>query len=325
MSEDRSWELPENQATDPKFAIRRRRFFQLLALGGAGLAGYGGYQWYKGTDRAILGTNAGDAALHLPPYSVTREVGFPLDRPATRLAEVGRYNNFYEFSPRKVGLWRYASRIPIRPWTITVDGLCHRPTTFDIDQLESMFGLEQRVYRHRCVEAWAMVVPWNGFSLRRLLDKVEPKGEAKYVRFVTADMEKLTSIPSPAGFPWPYQEALTIQEATNELAFLATGFYGERLFRQNGAPIRLVVPWKYGFKSAKSIARIELTDQRPSTFWNAAVPEEYGFFANVDPNVDHPRWSQKTEWMIDTYAEFPTQPYNGYGPWVGHLYKGNEV
>ena len=169
-----------------------------------------------------------------------------------------------------------------------------------------------------------MVVPWSGFPLRKLLDLVQPKAEAKYAWFLSADIESLTDLVLSPDYPWPYQEGLTIEEAANDLTFLATGFYGEPLFKQNGAPVRLIVPWKYGYKSAKSLVRIEFINQPPTTFWNTVLPDEYSFVANVNPDVPHPRWSQKTEWMIDTKEKHPTRIYNGYGQWVEDLYPGKK-
>ncbi|MGL5096234.1 MAG: protein-methionine-sulfoxide reductase catalytic subunit MsrP, partial [Planctomycetia bacterium] len=286
-----------------------------------------GAYWYRGTDGQVLEAGRQGAAPKPPTVDQpTANKDFLVaDRPLTDQAAVARHVNYYEFSPIKVGTWRKAAVLPVRPWTLTVDGLVGKPKTFDVDELAKLFGDEQRVYRHRCVETWAMVVPWSGFPLRKILEYVEPKASASYVRFVTADVQALTGVAPPGGFPWPYEEGLTLPEAMNELSFLATGFYGEPIFKQNGAPVRLVLPWKYGFKSAKSLVKIELTDRRPDTFWNTAAPHEYGFYANVDPAVDHPRWSQKTEWMIDTREQFPTKPYNGYGEWVAKLYTGKEV
>ena len=338
MSEDRSWDLAENEATNEGVARGRRSILKKLGIGGAVVgSGYAGWAWYRGTDAAVLQAGreqarvpevpaAPDVADDSDPWSkIAVDDRFTVDRPISDQADVARYVNYYEFSPRKVGTWRKAAALPVRPWTLTVDGLVHKPRTFDIDELAKTFALEQRVYRHRCVETWAMVVPWIGFPLRKLIDLVDPLATAEYVRFVTADVQRLTGIAPPDGFTWPYGEALTMAEATNELAFLATGFYGEPLFKQNGAPIRLVVPWKYGYKSAKSLVRIEFTDSRPATFWNTANPAEYGFYSNVNPNVDHPRWSQKSEWMIPNRLDRrPTQVYNGYGDQVAGMYTGKE-
>jgi sulfoxide reductase catalytic subunit YedY len=322
---DRKWDLPERAATSKKWFTRRKVLLRLGVYGGGAAAAGLGYLWYRGTDRQVLQAGRdGDAATF--PFERSQEPDFQrLDRPITAIESVARHVNFYEFNPYKIGTWRKAAALPTHPWDVTVRGLVHKPMSFTVEDLEKRFGLEQRVYRHRCVETWAMVVPWVGFPLRKLLDLVQPMAKARYVRFRSFDVETLTKIAPPEGFPWPYTEGLTIAEAANELAFLATGAYGERLLKQNGAPIRLVVPWKYGFKSAKSLVAIEFTEQKPKTFWNESVPDEYGFFANVNPAVDHPRWSQKTEWLIDTGARHPTQRYNGYAKWVAALYTGNEV
>lgn len=323
---DREWDLPERAATPQKWFTRRRVLARLGVYGGGAAAAGLGYLWYRGTDQQVL--EAGRETVSQPEYKfeTSNEPDFQrVDRPLTALEAVARHVNFYEFNPYKIGTWRKAAALPTHPWDVTVRGLVHKPTTFTIDELEKAMGLEQRVYRHRCVEAWAMVVPWVGFPLRKLMDYVQPMARAKYVRFRSFDVEALTKIAPPDGFPWPYTEGLTIAEAANELAFLATGAYGERLLKQNGAPIRLVAPWKYGFKSAKSLVSIEFTETKPETFWNVSVPHEYGFFANVNPAVDHPRWSQKREYMIDTKAYHPTRLYNGYEKWVASLYQGNEV
>jgi sulfoxide reductase catalytic subunit YedY len=218
-------------------------------------------------------------------------------------------------------VWRYIDRFEPEPWTVEVAGLCARPRTYDLDSLLRTFPLEERVYRHRCVEAWAMVVPWAGFPLRELIRRASPLPEARFVRFLSFHRPAEASRQAASSDPWPYTEGLTLEEATNELTFLATGMYGHPLLKQHGAPIRLVVPWKYGFKGAKSIVRIEFTGQQPATFWNTLQPNEYDFWANVDPEVPHPRWSQRTEWMLDTRERFDTVVYNGYGRWVGRLYR----
>lgn len=331
---DRSWDLPENQATD-KSALdnrhegRRRLLRWAGGLGaGAVLAGAG---WWLGreefSDSPMLErSRANTAHLTLPTPVVHRthvdDLALP-EAPSTAQGRVGRYVNYYEFSTTKNFAWSRAQALPLDPWTIVVDGRVRAPVTLDRDDLSKRFGCEQRVYRHRCVEAWAMVVPWLGFPLQKLVELVDPLPGARYLRFESIDTRQRTGINPPLGFTWPYHEALTLAEATNPLAFIATGFYGEPLFKQNGAPARLVVPWKYGFKSIKAIARIHFTNTRPATFWNSAQPSEYDFFANVDPRVDHPRWSQKRETMIDTYERVNTQLYNGYSTWVAHLYQGN--
>jgi len=322
----RDWELPESAATPKRWFSRRRMLMRLGVYGGGAAIAGSSYLWYRGTDQQILDAGRGSVGPASYAFEQSDEPDFKnADRPITALESMARHVNFYEFSPYKIGTWRKAAALPIHPWEITVRGLVQKPMTFSVEDLERRLGLEQRVYRHRCVETWAMVVPWVGFPLRKLMDLVQPMSKAKYVRFRSFDVEALTKIAPPDGFPWPYTEGLTIEEAANELAFIATGAYGERLLKQNGAPIRLVVPWKYGFKSAKSLVAIEFTEQKPATFWNRAAASEYGFFANVNPAVNHPRWSQATEYMVDTNIRHPTRLYNGYGKWVASMYKGDEV
>lgn len=240
----------------------------------------------------------------------------------------GTYNNFYEFTTSKELVWRYAEGFEVDPWAIEVTGLCNKPTKFGIDDIFKLFGGEQeeRTYRFRCVEAWAMDVPWTGFELNKLLKAVDPKSEAKYVRFFTENRPKqMPGIARDlAGFqqyPWPYYEGLRMDEAMNELTLLCTGIYGKPLPRQHGAPFRLIVPWKYGYKSIKSIVKIELVEKKPTTFWESLQPDEYPFESNVEPTVPHPRWSQAIERLIPTGAPRRTLPYNGYGQYVAHLYK----
>ena len=232
----------------------------------------------------------------------------------------GRFNNFYELSPDKERVRELASHLRIDPWSVRVEGLVHRPQTFDIDDLRRGFPLEERILRFRCVEAWAMVVPWTGFPLRALLDRVQPMRNAHFVRFWSVDDASLPGVETQPWYPWPYYEGLRLDEAMHELSFVALGMYGRELRRQHGAPVRLVVPWKYGFKSIKSITRIELVAEKPPTFWNRLEPREYGFYANVDPARPHPRWSQAHHRMLDTQSRVETAPYNGYGELVSHLY-----
>lgn len=255
-------------------------------------------------------------------FPAKRNDEFKYGRDESDEIAAARYTNFYEFSLSKE-TWRYVSDFNPSPWTIKVDGLCNKPQTIDVDALMREIPLEERCYRHRCVETWAMCVPWTGFQLSELLKRVEPKATAKYVRFETfmrpnEAPRQLDTIDSP----WPYTEGLSIAEAMNELAFLAVGIYGHELPKQHGAPIRLVAPWKYGFKSIKSIVRMTLQDTPPATFWNTLIPHEYSFEANVNPEVDHPRWSQRREWMLGTREDFETKVYNGYGEYVAKLYQG---
>jgi sulfoxide reductase catalytic subunit YedY len=233
--------------------------------------------------------------------------------------QILRRSLFFEFSTAK-NAYQHVGDFAVQPWQVRVDGLVESPQTFDLDDLLRSLPLEERIYRFRCVEAWSMVVPWTGFPLHRLLDIVRPTAAARYVRFTSfLDLEQAQN-QRHIHWPWPYREGLTLEEAHNELTLLATGIYGEPLPKQNGAPVRLVVPWKYGYKSIKSITRIELVDEQPSTFWNTLEPDEYDFVSNVDPAVPHPRWSQKREQLIDTGERIDTLPYNGYGEYVAPLY-----
>jgi sulfoxide reductase catalytic subunit YedY len=238
--------------------------------------------------------------------------------------DITNYNNFYEFSTDKRAVARKAEKFVTRPWTVEVGGLVQKPGTFDIEELLK-FDQEERVYRFRCVEAWSMVIPWIGFPLKSLLDNVEPLGTAKYVAFETLyDPEQMQSSFS-AGIDFPYVEGLRLDEAMHPLTILSTGLYGKVLPNQNGAPIRLVVPWKYGFKSIKSVVKITLTDFEPPTTWNISAPDEYGFYSNVNPNVDHPRWSQASERRIGELGRRETLMFNGYGEEVAGLYSGMDL
>jgi sulfoxide reductase catalytic subunit YedY len=245
---------------------------------------------------------------------------YRVDRALTDEKISTTYNNFYEFGSSK-NIWQAAQKLNIRPWEVRIDGMVEKPRTVGIDDLLKAMKLEERVYRLRCVEAWAMAVPWTGFPMKDFIDFAAPLSSAKYVRMETF-MDPAMAPGQKAGwYPWPYVEGLTIDEATNELTLLATGIYGKPMPRQMGAPLRLVVPWKYGFKSVKSIVRFNFTDQRPKTFWEAVQGSEYGFWANVNPKVPHPRWSQATEEVIGANgSRVPTQIFNGYGDFVASLY-----
>ncbi len=238
--------------------------------------------------------------------------------------DITTYNNFYEFGTGKADPYQNAQDFEPRPWTITVDGHAEKTGTFDFDDFMKPFDLEERIYRLRCVEAWSMVIPWVGISLAEVVKFLQPTSKAKYIAFETLYDPKQMPGQRRRVLDWPYREGLTLAEATNELSLLAVGLYGEVIPNQNGAPIRLVVPWKYGFKSIKSIVRISFTDRQPPTSWNMSAPQEYGFYANVNPNVDHPRWSQARERRIGAGLFAPKQPtlmFNGYGEQVAHLYK----
>jgi sulfoxide reductase catalytic subunit YedY len=250
---------------------------------------------------------------------------FPIDEAKNSLEEITHYNNFYEFGVGKEDPAKNAGRMKTRPWTVACDGEIAKPQTIDIDALLKKFPLEERVYRLRCVEAWSMVIPWVGFPLASLLKSLEPTSKAKYVAFET--LKRPDEMPGQRAdyLQWPYREGLRIDEAMHPLTILAVGLYGKVLPNQNGAPIRLVVPWKYGFKSIKSIVRITLQESQPATSWNMANPEEYGFYSNVNPDVDHPRWSQKKERRIGEFLRRKTLMFNGYGDQVANLYAGLDL
>ena len=263
-------------------------------------------------------TEAPQNAAPVPKSTATDELGNPVNT----YEDITNYNNYYEFTTDKQGVAGLAKDFKTAPWTVEVGGLVNKPKTFGIEDLLKNFKQEERIYRLRCVEAWSMVIPWEGFALAGLLKMVEPTSDAKYVRFETVYRpEEMRGQKDPL-YPWPYQEGLRLDEAMNDLAFLATGMYGEPNVAQNGAPIRLVVPWKYGFKSIKSIVKIELVSEQPATLWSAIAPNEYGFYSNVNPEVDHPRWSQASERRIGELSRKPTLMFNGYGEQVASLYDG---
>ncbi len=245
--------------------------------------------------------------------------------PATSYEDITNYVNFYEFSTSKTHPPQLYENFKPSPWTVRVDGFVNNPRGFGLDEIKNLFEQEERVYRMRCVEAWSMVIPWVGFPLKKLLDIVEPTSDAKYVRFETLhDPEQMGGQYNPS-YPWPYIEGLRMDEAMHDLTLLSTGIYGKDLTPQNGAPIRLVVPWKYGFKSIKSIVRIDLVSEMPTSMWMAVGPTEYGFYSNVNPNINHPRWSQATERRIGQSGRINTQLFNGYDEEVAYLYEGMDL
>ena len=254
-------------------------------------------------------------------YPVARNERYKLDRPVTTEALATNYNNYYEFGSSK-NIARKAQALPLRPWQVTIDGMVEKPFEIAIDDLLKRMPLEERLYRHRCVEAWSMAVPWSGFAFKALLDLARPLGSAKYVVMTSFQNSEVAGGQRSSWYPWPYVEGLTIAEASNELAFLVTGAYGKPALKQNGAPLRLAVPWKYGFKSTKGIVRFSFTDKRPVSFWEEIQGREYGFWANVNPKVPHPRWSQASERVLGTPGRVPTLLYNGYGEFVADLYTG---
>ncbi|NOG73265.1 protein-methionine-sulfoxide reductase catalytic subunit MsrP [Roseicella sp. DB1501] len=297
----RGWELPERSATPESLVFGRRAALQAATgLAAAGLAGPAMAQ-------------ATGAAPRNPRYLPGRDI--------TAEKDATTYNNYYEFGTDK-GVYRPAQKLPLRPWSVKVDGLVDQPRDYGIDELLQAMPLEERVYRLRCVEAWSMVVPWTGFPLAALLKAAGPKPGARYVRFESAALPAVMPGLRQSWYPWPYVEGCTLEEAANELSFLVTGAYGKPLAPQNGGPIRLHQPWKYGFKAGKSLVRISLVAERPTSFWEAIQPAEYGFWANVNPEVPHPRWSQASERVLGTGERIPTQLFNGYGEFVAGLYTG---
>ena len=263
----------------------------------------------------------GPAAPAATSNGKTDELGNPLNS----FDEITHYNNFYEFSEDKQAVADLVGPFQTDPWSVEVYGLVNNPKTYALEDLLKKFPQEERIYRLRCVEAWSMVIPWNGFPLASLLKEVEPTSAAKFVRFEAVYAPSQMPGQKSPFYTWPYQEGLRLDEAMNELAILATGLYGEPLPKQDGAPIRLVVPWKYGFKSIKSIVKIELVDYQPETLWNNAAPNEYGFYSNVNPDVPHPRWSQASERRIGELGRRPTLKFNGYGEQVASLYEGMDL
>lgn len=322
----RPWKLRESLHTPPDVFFdsrpHRREFLReagRAAVGAGWLVGLAGCGRPTADEVQRAGAVDPLPVEQLALYPAKRNEQFTYGREETLRRDAAEYTNFYEFSDRKDN-YRYVGPFRPSPWSVEVGGLCATPRTFDLDDLYAAFALEERAYRHRCVETWAMCVPWTGFRLRDLLAAVGPQPAARFVAFETFNRPDEASAMRDTSYPWPYTEGLTIGEAMNELTLIATGIYGEPLPKQHGAPIRLVVPWKYGFKSIKSIVRITLTDRQPATFWNTLIPHEYGFEANVDPDVPHPRWSQKQEWMLGSREVFETQKYNGYGEYVADLY-----
>ncbi len=315
----RGWEIPESQVTPESVFLNRRRLLKAAAAGPVLLG-------VAGLLAACDDTPAQAAASEDPSaklYPVGRNPEYMLDRPVTDESLATTYNNYYEFGSSK-NIWQKAQSLPIRPWTVTLDGMVEQPMEIGIDDLLAKMPLEERVYRHRCVEAWSMAVPYSGFPLKALVDLARPLSSAKYVKMTTFQDPDVAGGQRAAWYPWPYVEGLTMAEATHHLAFIATGLYGKPIPKQNGAPLRLAVPWKYGFKHIKGIVRFEFTDERPKSFWEIIQGSEYGFWANVNPEVPHPRWSQATERVLGLNERVPTLLYNGYAEYVADLYKGME-
>lgn len=302
----------------PKAVFENRR--NLIKAAAAGIFGMAFVPWFS---RQALAANPEKLlAVPNPTYTAKEEL--------TPYKYVTGYNNFYEFGTDKADPAAYAESLQTRPWTVSIEGLVKKPLTLDIDSLLKLAPMEERIYRMRCVEGWSMVIPWDGYSLSKLINKVEPLGSAKFVEFISlADRKQMPGIKSNI-IEWPYREGLRMDEAMNPLTLLTFGLYGEMLPKQNGAPVRIVVPWKYGFKSAKSIVKIRFTEEMPKTSWSQFDPREYGFYSNVNPQVDHPRWSQASERRIgDSRGAFApkikTQMFNGYGDQVASMYTGMDL
>lgn len=307
--------IPSSEITPEAVYLNRRALIKGLAtlVGGAvvlSACGAGG-----------SGGASGPTAAPGATKGAADERGDPL----TSFEAVTGYNNYYEFSTDKESVAGLASGFRTSPWTVEVGGMVRNPRTYAVEDLAKRFAPEERIYRLRCVEGWSMVIPWQGFPLRKLLAEVEPTGQARYVRFQTLlDPQRMPG-QSSGWYSWPYTEGLRLDEAMHDLTLLATGLYGKDLLPQNGAPLRLAVPWKYGFKSVKAIVKIDLVDQPPTTLWMAAAPNEYGFYANVNPDVPHPRWSQATERRIGELSRRQTLPFNGYAEQVAGLYAGMDL
>jgi sulfoxide reductase catalytic subunit YedY len=300
------WGLPEASATPESAYLSRRALLRGMAAG---------------TAAGLLPASPAHAATGADLYPFPRNETYTVKRALTDEVQVTTYNNFYEFGSHKK-IYKAAQKLKTEPWAIEIDGLVEEPFTIDIEDLLRRMPRDERLYRHRCVEAWSMIVPWSGFPLKALVELARPLSHATHIRFESFHNKYWAPGQRLTVFPWPYTEGLTLAEATNDMAYMATGLYGKPLEKQNGAPFRLVVPWKYGFKSIKSIVKITFTDHQPATFWNTINDELYGFWANVNPDVPFPDWSQATEKLLGTGKNIATRLYNGYGEHVAHLYDG---
>ncbi|HKO61850.1 MAG TPA: protein-methionine-sulfoxide reductase catalytic subunit MsrP [Pyrinomonadaceae bacterium] len=318
-------EIKSSEITPKKVYLNRRLFMRTAALAATTATTA---LVYRKLNSPATADSPSETISDVTPQDSEESVrqGFKVNEPLTAIEDITNYNNFYEFSTNKRSVAIEARQFTTRPWMVVVDGLVNKPTTFDLDQIRG-FPQEERVYRLRCVEAWSMVIPWIGFPLAKLLEKVEPTAQAKYVAFQTLHDPQRMPNQFTGVLRWPYVEGLRLDEAMHPLTILATGLYGETLPPQNGAPVRLVVPWKYGFKSIKSIVRISLVAEQPPATWNQQAPREYGFYSNVNPDVDHPRWSQAREHRIgeSIFSSRPTMLFNGYAEQVAHLYGGMDL
>ena len=316
-------EMPSSEITDERWYLRRREFIQL----GAGLIGAmaGGVAAACAGDAVDASNGGASAVAAQSPLTATKKM-VTTTEPLNKFEEITNYNNYYEFGTRKSDPAKYAGQLKTTPWTVKIDGLCNKPGDYHLDDLLKTADLEERVYRFRCVEAWSMVIPWIGIPLAAVIKRADPQPKATFIEMQTvlrpSEMPGLAS----GGLDWPYTEGLRMDEAMNPLSLLAVGLYGKTLLNQNGAPIRLVVPWKYGFKGIKSIVRIRFVDKMPHTAWNDANATEYSFYSNVNPNVDHPRWSQATERRIPGYfSNTKTLMFNGYADQVASMYAGMDL
>jgi len=320
----KSADIKSSEITDQKVYLNRRLFMRGAVLAGSVTAT--GLLYRKlNPPPAIVEERPKIAGLVKPPTDEAIQGGFKVNEPLTSFEDITNYNNFYEFSTEKRSVAEEARGFVTRPWAVEVGGLAGKPKVFDLDDLLTLAPQEERIYRHRCVEGWSMVIPWAGFPLAALLKQVEPLSSARYAAFQTLLDPKRMPNQNTSVLDWPYVEGLRLDEAMNPLAILATGMYGQTMPPQDGAPIRLVVPWKYGFKSIKSIVKIMLVADQPPTTWNIQSPNEYGFYSNVNPNVDHPRWSQRMEHRIGEFGSRPTLLFNGYAEQVGRLYEGMDL
>ena len=331
----RGWEIPERDTTSEDTYLNRRAVLRGMGVTTVGLSGLAAGCGVAESVAAQIGRAreyedavvypTGPAGDLYPPAKSAVFTEENAGRPITAPGQAHAWNNFYEFFTPKDEVWEHVDNFVTEPWTIEISGHVDKPGTYDLEDLMRKLPVEERVYRFRCVEAWSAVIPWCGIPMRALVDHVQPQSRATHVAMYTANRpDQMPGIPAQSWYPWPYFEGLTMAEARNELTMLATGSYGKPQPKQNGAPIRLLTPWKFGFKSIKSIDRIVFTDKQPPTFWNKVSASEYGFWANINPEVPHPRWSQATERFINTGSRVPTQIYNGYGEWVAEMYAGME-
>ena len=304
LKKNKIWSLKESSITSESVFKSRRKILKNLAVGSL----------------VVPSTSLIPFTAFSSFYPPINNNFYKVDRDLTKENLATTYTNFYEFGSSK-NIWRRAAQLKTDPWLLTIDGLVNKPLTIDVnDLLKKIGGIEERVYRFRCVEAWSMTVPWAGFPVNKILSLVEPTTDAKFVKFETFFNPDIAPGQKQKWYPWPYQEGITIEEAQNDLSFIATGIYGKELSNQNGAPLRLILPWKYGFKSIKSIVKISFVNKRPIGLWEKLAPKEYGFWANVNPTIPHPRWSQESEQQLGVDGRIPTIIYNGYGDHVASIY-----